>query len=82
MYPSTTGMCPSCIHSTLTCRNGLGEFKDIRASQSSSQSLAYPLYFASRGHGHLYGQEDTYSVKAKVYLSGLGADEYVTGIQE
>lgn len=38
-------------------------------------SLAYPLFFASQGRGHLGGE--AYTVAAKVYLSGLGADEYV-----
>lgn len=36
-------------------------------------SLAYPLYFASRGVGTVDGSP--YTVTAKVYLSGLGVDE-------
>lgn len=39
------------------------------------QSLAFPLYFASRGSGQLHSTGEAYQVKAKVYLSGLGADE-------
>ncbi|KAK4684640.1 hypothetical protein P7C73_g5531, partial [Tremellales sp. Uapishka_1] len=45
-------------------------------------SLAFPLYFASRGIGHLAskdGPSSPYTVKAKVYLSGLGADEQLGG---
>jgi len=46
---------------------------------SSRQSLAFPLYFASRGVGTVQsitgGAKSPYTVKAKVYLSGLGADE-------
>jgi asparagine synthetase B (glutamine-hydrolysing) len=40
-------------------------------------SLAYPLYFASRGVGVLRdeGRCEAYTARAKVFLSGLGADE-------
>ncbi|BEI81784.1 hypothetical protein CcaverHIS002_0209440 [Cutaneotrichosporon cavernicola] len=40
-------------------------------------SLAYPLYFASLGRGRVDGEE--YTVTAKVYFSGLGADEQLAG---
>lgn len=40
-------------------------------------SLAFPLYFASRGVGTLDGE--LYTVSAKVYFSGLGADEQLGG---
>ncbi|GMK59940.1 hypothetical protein CspeluHIS016_0901570 [Cutaneotrichosporon spelunceum] len=40
-------------------------------------SLAYPLYFASAGHGRVDGE--AYTVSAKVYFSGLGADEQLAG---
>ncbi|KAL1413258.1 hypothetical protein Q8F55_001013 [Vanrija albida] len=45
-------------------------------------SLAYPLYFASRGQGiikHPDGTETPHVVTAKVYISGLGADEQLGG---
>ncbi|WVQ93551.1 hypothetical protein IAU59_000626 [Kwoniella sp. CBS 9459] len=42
-------------------------------------SLALPLYFASRGIGTLEGSNESYHVKAKVYISGLGADEQLGG---
>ncbi|ODN76195.1 hypothetical protein L202_06116 [Cryptococcus amylolentus CBS 6039] len=45
-------------------------------------SLAYPLYFASLGHGslrHADGTTTPYHVTAKVYISGLGADEQLGG---
>ena len=40
-------------------------------------SLAYPLFFASCGVGTLETAEGrvAYTVTAKVYVSGLGADE-------
>jgi asparagine synthetase B (glutamine-hydrolysing) len=41
-------------------------------------SLAYPLYFAARGVGSLVavdGPRARYRATARVYLSGLGADE-------
>lgn len=40
-------------------------------------SLAYPLYFASLGRGQVDGA--AYRVGAKVYFSGLGADEQLAG---
>ncbi|CAK9785568.1 hypothetical protein CC85DRAFT_284464 [Cutaneotrichosporon oleaginosum] len=40
-------------------------------------SLAYPLYFASLGRGRVDGTD--YTVGAKVYFSGLGADEQLAG---
>ncbi|AAW46095.1 cytoplasm protein, putative [Cryptococcus deneoformans JEC21] len=45
-------------------------------------SLAYPLYFASLGKGSVVGEDGNkrpYQVKAKVYISGLGADEQLGG---
>ncbi|OCF41643.1 cytoplasmic protein [Kwoniella heveanensis CBS 569] len=42
-------------------------------------SLALPLYFASRGLGTLEGSGEAYQVRAKVYISGLGADEQLGG---
>ncbi|ORY34239.1 asparagine synthase-domain-containing protein [Naematelia encephala] len=45
-------------------------------------SLAFPLYFASRGCGSVLtstGQRTPYQVKARVYISGLGADEQLGG---
>ncbi|WVQ76186.1 hypothetical protein IAR50_005846 [Cryptococcus sp. DSM 104548] len=45
-------------------------------------SLAYPLYFASLGKGnlrHVDGTTTPYHVTAKVYISGLGADEQLGG---
>ncbi|WVF65921.1 hypothetical protein IAT40_000659 [Kwoniella sp. CBS 6097] len=42
-------------------------------------SLALPLYFASRGMGTLECSDEPYRVKAKVYVSGLGADEQLGG---
>ncbi|WVO16743.1 hypothetical protein L204_104427 [Cryptococcus depauperatus] len=44
-------------------------------------SLAFPLYFAARGLGWLtrQGERKPYTVKAKVYISGLGADEQLGG---
>ncbi|OXG43600.1 cytoplasmic protein [Cryptococcus neoformans Bt120] len=45
-------------------------------------SLAYPLYFASLGKGSIVvenGNKRPYQVKAKVYISGLGADEQLGG---
>ncbi|KIR39870.1 cytoplasmic protein [Cryptococcus deuterogattii 99/473] len=45
-------------------------------------SLAYPLYFASLGKGSVLGEDGNkrpYQVKAKVYISGLGADEQLGG---
>ncbi|ORX34782.1 asparagine synthase-domain-containing protein [Kockovaella imperatae] len=43
-------------------------------------SLAYPLYFASRGQGHAQAEAyEPYSTAAKVYISGLGADEQLAG---
>ncbi|CAD6578850.1 MAG: hypothetical protein TREMPRED_002299 [Tremellales sp. Tagirdzhanova-0007] len=47
------------------------------SSTEMDLSLAYPLYFASRGIGVLYGKK--YCVSAKVFLSGLGADEQLGG---
>lgn len=46
-------------------------------------SIAYALYFASRGIGHLEGQNDetVYSSPSRVLLSGLGADELFGGYQ-
>ncbi|EIW67931.1 hypothetical protein TREMEDRAFT_72060 [Tremella mesenterica DSM 1558] len=44
-------------------------------------SLAYPLFFASRGQGEISGHDgkEPYQVQAKVYFSGLGADEQLGG---
>ncbi|KAI9635713.1 putative cytoplasm protein [Dioszegia hungarica] len=47
------------------------------ATTEMDLSLAYPLYFASRGIGTLDGVP--YTVKSKVYISGLGADEQLGG---
>ncbi|WVW81812.1 hypothetical protein I302_103809 [Kwoniella bestiolae CBS 10118] len=49
------------------------------SSTEMDHSLALPLYFASRGIGSLQGSEEMYRVKAKVYISGLGADEQLGG---
>jgi len=46
------------------------------------QSLALALYFASRGRGHVRdraGQPYPYQSRARVVLSGLGADELLGG---
>lgn len=40
-------------------------------------SLAFPLYFSSRGIGEVAGER--YVVRSRVYLSGLGADEQLGG---
>jgi hypothetical protein len=45
----------------------------VISNADTTQSLAYPLYFASRGRGTVDGQP--YQVDAKVYFSGLGPDE-------
>lgn len=45
-------------------------------------SIAYALYFASRGTGIAsltFGQESIYTTPARVLLSGLGADELFGG---
>ncbi|TIB04048.1 hypothetical protein E3P96_01728 [Wallemia ichthyophaga] len=42
-------------------------------------SLAAPLYFASRGNGHLFNTGEDYTTQARVLLSGLGADEALGG---
>ncbi|WWC85826.1 uncharacterized protein L201_000693 [Kwoniella dendrophila CBS 6074] len=49
------------------------------SSTEMDHSLALPLYFASRGNGTLQGSDEPYQVKAKVYISGLGADEQLGG---
>ncbi|WRT63829.1 uncharacterized protein IL334_000754 [Kwoniella shivajii] len=49
------------------------------SSTEMDHSLALPLYFASRGIGVLEGSDEPYHVKAKVYISGLGADEQLGG---
>nr|XP_031863485.1 uncharacterized protein CI109_000735 [Kwoniella shandongensis]KAA5530557.1 hypothetical protein CI109_000735 [Kwoniella shandongensis] len=52
------------------------------SSTEMDLSLAYPLYFASLGHGTVQNEDGTreaYQVNAKVYLSGLGADEQLGG---
>ncbi|WWC66825.1 uncharacterized protein I206_100732 [Kwoniella pini CBS 10737] len=49
------------------------------SSTEMDHSLALPLYFASRGKGTLHGSDESYHVKAKVYISGLGADEQLGG---
>ncbi|KAK8845569.1 hypothetical protein IAR55_006284 [Kwoniella newhampshirensis] len=52
------------------------------SSTEMDLSLAYPLYFASLGHGSVQqegGTRQRYHVQAKVYLSGLGADEQLGG---
>lgn len=42
-------------------------------------SLASVLFFASRGVGHLSGSTEPYTCSARVYISGLGADELCGG---
>ncbi|CAO1637369.1 unnamed protein product [Sympodiomycopsis kandeliae] len=42
-------------------------------------SLASVLFFASRGQGHLSGTDEDYNTSARVYISGLGADELFGG---
>lgn len=56
-------------------RDGPGEAPHIGSlvSALTSQSLANPLYFASRGIGFI--DDEPYIVKSEVYISGLGADE-------
>ncbi|WVR03597.1 hypothetical protein IAU60_000589 [Kwoniella sp. DSM 27419] len=49
------------------------------SSTEMDLSLALPLYFASRGHGTLQDSDEPYHVRAKVYISGLGADEQLGG---
>ncbi|WWD08959.1 hypothetical protein V865_007074 [Kwoniella europaea PYCC6329] len=49
------------------------------SSTEMDHSLALPLYFASRGIGTVQGSNEPYHVKAKVYISGLGADEQLGG---
>ncbi|WVQ80882.1 hypothetical protein IAT38_002989 [Cryptococcus sp. DSM 104549] len=52
------------------------------SSTEMDLSLAYPLYFASLGKGYLQsasGKKVPYTVQAKVYISGLGADEQLGG---
>ncbi|WVQ62654.1 uncharacterized protein L199_000801 [Kwoniella botswanensis] len=49
------------------------------SSTEMDQSLALPLYFASQGIGTLQESNEPYHVKAKVYISGLGADEQLGG---
>ena len=52
-------------------------------SQSSLQSLAQALFFASRGIGTVrhpgIDQAEAYTSTARVILSGLGADELLGG---
>ncbi|WWC58141.1 uncharacterized protein I303_100676 [Kwoniella dejecticola CBS 10117] len=53
------------------------------SSTEMDHSLALPLYFASRGYGSVRKEgsnhSEPYRVKAKVYISGLGADEQLGG---
>lgn len=85
MYPSNTGAGGS------AARNGadIAEMDLVRARgpgrplaappapPAHAQSLAYPLYFASRGSGKLAtpSGREAYTTAAKVFISGLGADE-------
>lgn len=57
---------------------------DIRATMAPSDSvmdlsLASVLYFASRGAGRVSGSDTAYTTPARVYISGLGADELCGG---
>lgn len=42
-------------------------------------SIALAFYFCARGRGQLLGQDGVYETKAKVFFSGLGADEQLGG---
>lgn len=115
MYPSLTGMWRSFPPDFFADDLRNGSRKLIRRQLSAwlwhswTQSLAFPLYFASRGYGHIRPRRrnphetsndtdidaaedlepcsvahtanaddaelEEYNVTAKVYLSGLGADE-------